>query len=102
MCTIAIIGGSEVNSLQKVAQKRGIEILFHDGKMSQRTDKYEGMVRKADVVTLIVDALNHNSMKTARDLAKKHNKPLVFSRGRGLSMALYLSLTAFDNLKEAK
>lgn len=102
MCTIAIIGGSEAESIQKIAKKQGIEILFHNGKMSQCTDKYQSMIRKADVVTLMVDALNHNSMKEARRLAKLQNKPMVFPKGRGLSTAIYMALTAYNNLKTTK
>lgn len=102
MCTIAIIGSSQESSIKKYAARQGINILFHDGKMSQRSSKYQSMISKADVVTLMIDALNHNSMKTARNLAKEMNKPIVFHRGRGISLAIYSSLRTYYDTVQPK
>lgn len=97
MCIrIAIIGGSQESSIKKYAQKRGIKILFHDGKMSQKTEKYRSIISKSDVVVTLKDALNHNSMKTARTIAKELNKPIVYTKGRGISMAIYMGLRAYQ------
>ncbi|WP_019156909.1 DUF2325 domain-containing protein [Robertmurraya massiliosenegalensis] len=99
MCTLAIIGGSQESSIKKYAKKQDIEILFHNGKMSQRTSKYRSLINRADVVTVMVDALNHNSMNTARSLAKELNKPIVYTKGRGISMAIYMALNEYHKIK---
>ena len=99
MCTIAIIGGSRESSIKKYVESRGVTILFHDGKMNRPSSKYRSMIRKADVVTLMIDALNHNSMKTARGIAKELKKPLVYTKGKGITLAINLSLLEYEKQK---
>lgn len=100
MCTLAIIGGSQESSIKKYAQKQGIDILFHNGKMSQRSAKYRSIIRQADVVVTFVDALNHNSMNTARSIAKELEKPIVYTKGRGISMAIYMGLSEYQKTQK--
>lgn len=100
MCKLAIIGGDYKSAIKKYAQKLGIEILFHDGRMTHPSAKYRGMIRQADVVTLIVDALNHNSMNIARNIAKEFNKPIVYSKGKGILMAVDMGLREYEKNKK--
>jgi len=58
------------------------------------------MIRKADVVVTLIDALNHNSMETARTIAKELNKPIVYTRGKGISMAIYMGLSEYHKNKK--
>jgi hypothetical protein len=98
MCTLAIFGSSQESSVKKHAKKQGIDVLFHDGKMSQRTPKYRGIIRKADVVIVMTGELNHNSMRTTREIAKEFNKPIVYLKG-GISKAFKEGLSEYEKIK---
>lgn len=99
MCTLAIIGGSLEATIQKYAKKQDITILFHNGKMSQHSAKYRAMIRKADVVAIIPSVLNHNSMESARRIAKELGKPIVYPKSRGIAMVIYMSLSEYEKIK---
>lgn len=87
---IAIVGGSQKQTFEKVAKKHHCQILFHDGKTGGgKVDKqFNSMIRKADAVVILKGAVNHHSMWAVRDLAEKMGKPLAFQDGFGATGAI--------------
>ncbi|MFT9486030.1 MAG: DUF2325 domain-containing protein [Tepidibacillus sp.] len=90
MKRLAVIGGNQKNTLQKMANKKGLELIHHDGKVLGKgfTKTFETIVRKADAVVIMKGACNHNTMWLVKDLAKKYDKPIGYSEGIGASAAL--------------
>ncbi|GEN33511.1 MULTISPECIES: DUF2325 domain-containing protein [Aneurinibacillus] len=89
MKTIAIIGGSQKRTLQKLAQKEGYHVIFHDGKTSKKKAKeFLPILRKADCVVVMAGALSHPSMWTVREVAEKLGKPIAYHQGFGATGAL--------------
>lgn len=87
--TIAIIGGSQKQTFEQIAKKKGVSVLFHDGKAKTKLEKvFFPIVNKADCVMIMQGALNHNAMGVVRELCDKIGKPIGFHQGRGASGAI--------------
>ncbi len=49
--TIFVLGGSQKNTLEKLAEKKGVNIIFHDAKNKGGIKKsFKSLINKADVV----------------------------------------------------
>ena len=92
--TIAIIGGSQESTYQRVAKKKGCHVLFHNGKTSGKGSKkfFRKMVRQADCVIVLVGACGHISMDIVKDLCKKTNTPICFHSNFGATGAIEKAL----------
>ncbi|ERI07613.1 hypothetical protein HMPREF0083_04282 [Aneurinibacillus aneurinilyticus ATCC 12856] len=89
MKTIAVIGGSQKQTLERLARKQGCSIIFHSGKTGKKREKeFLPILRKADCVVIMAGALNHPSMWTVREVAEKLGKPIVYHQGFGATGAL--------------
>jgi len=90
MKNIAIIGGSQKQTLEKLGKKNHCKILFHDGKTGggKVEKQFVSLVKKADAVVIMKGAVCHHSMWAVRDLAEKLGKPLAFQEGFGATGAI--------------
>lgn len=89
MKTVAIIGGTQTDTLIKLGKKRGLQVLHHTGETKRSRKKVlESIIRKADGVVIMEGAINHMSMNTARDLAEGMGKKIGYHTGFGASGAL--------------
>lgn len=93
MRTLAIIGGSQKRTFENMARKRGLKLLFHDGRTGGGNVKkqFQSIVRKSDAIVIMEGAINHHSMWKVKELAEELNKPIGFVRGFGASSALNLA-----------
>lgn len=98
--TIAIIGGSNKQTYQKVGKKLGCNVLFHNGITSGGSARktFRPIIKKADCVVVLLGACGHISMDIVKELCKEHNRKFTFHRGFGASGPLSLGL---DLLKKA-
>lgn len=91
--TIFVLGGSQRKTLEKIANKKGCNVIFHDAKNHGGIKKcFKSMVQKADVVVFQKAAGGHVSMNVAKDLAKKYEKLFVVNQSFGASSAIELGL----------
>jgi hypothetical protein len=82
--TITIIGGTDKDDYEKYAAQKGWNLFHHDGKQQQNPKKkLDKIIRNADCVVLVTRACHHETMYMAKQLAKVHNKRIIFHRGRG-------------------
>lgn len=84
---IAIIGGSQKQTFQKIGEKYGVQVVFHSGKNGSKKD-LKNVVKKADCCVLLLGACGHVSMDLVKDACKKQGKELLFHKGFGASGAI--------------
>jgi hypothetical protein len=98
MKTIAIIGGSQKQTFQRLATKQGCRVLFHDGKSKRKKEEvFVPIVRQADCVLIMMGALNHPTMWTVRKIAEKLGKPIAYHQGYGGTGALKKGLNLIES-----
>ncbi|MBU8908114.1 DUF2325 domain-containing protein [Desertibacillus haloalkaliphilus] len=91
--TIAIIGGTQYQTFQKIGKKNGCDVLFHDGKaVSPIKKELRNMIRKADCVVILLGACSHSSMGVAKEMANKFGKQICYQEGRGATGAIQTAL----------
>lgn len=92
--TVAIFGGSQEKTYKQVGSKFGCEVLFHSGKTRNGGNKKEfrSIIKKADVVVVLLGACGHVSMDIVKELCKKSGKPIQFVNGFGASGAIQKGL----------
>jgi len=97
--TIAIIGGSQKQTFERIGKKYGCEVIFHNGKVRNGGVKknFESIIRKADCVVVLLGAISHTTMNTVKKLCKKEGKIVVFQNGFGASLAIQSVLNALAN-----
>ncbi|MDC3424391.1 DUF2325 domain-containing protein [Aquibacillus sp. 3ASR75-11] len=90
MKTIAIFGGSQEKTFQKIGAKHGCKVLFHGGKTRNGGNKKEfrNIIKKADVICVLYGAVGHVSMDCVKEISKKMNKQIIFHKGFGASGAI--------------
>ncbi|MCM3619805.1 DUF2325 domain-containing protein [Sutcliffiella horikoshii] len=91
---IAIFGGSQESTYKQVGKKMGCEVLFHSGKTRNGGNKKEfrSIIKKADVVVVLLGACGHVSMDIVKELCKKSGKPIEYVNGFGASGAIQKGL----------
>jgi len=84
---VAIVGGHNQDTYGKIFKRVGqVEIHFHDGIPKKNNKRnMESLIRDVDYVIIVQSACSHASMWDAKEVAKKCNKEVYFSRGLGLS-----------------
>lgn len=91
MKKIAVVGGSQEVNFKKTGKKRGIEILFYDGKQTTG-QKYKKqiikLVEKADEVVVLLGACCHSSMNLVKEACKEQKIPIHYHQGFGVTGAL--------------
>ncbi|WP_374724205.1 DUF2325 domain-containing protein [Calidifontibacillus erzurumensis] len=96
--TVAIIGGSQHNTMKQIAKKAGLLVLFDDGK-SPNEAKYRKMVNQSDSIIIMTGACSHPAMWLIKSIAKEESKPIIFHRGRGVSGAIQAAVNAMTENK---
>ncbi|MBF0706630.1 DUF2325 domain-containing protein (plasmid) [Alkalihalobacillus hwajinpoensis] len=101
--TIAIFGGSQEKTYQKIGAKHGCKVLFHQGKTRNGGNKKEfrNIIKKADIVVCLVGALGHVSMDVVKEISKKNNKTIVYHNGFGASGAIQSCITIMSEMQSA-
>lgn len=94
--TLAIIGGSQEQTYQKVGSKSNCQILFHCGKARNGGVKndFRPLVKKADCVVVLLGAVGHVTMDLVKELCKETNTKVVYHKGFGASGAVNSGLQA--------
>ena len=100
---IAIFGGSQEVTFKKIAKKNGCDVVFHNGKSRNGGNKKEfrNVIKKADCVVVLYDALGHISMDIVKELSKKMDKPIDFIPGRGATGAVNAGLQLLQSNEAA-
>ncbi|WP_036803191.1 DUF2325 domain-containing protein [Pontibacillus halophilus] len=93
--TIAIIGGDNKRTIEKLAKREGVNVLHHDGHVKGGGNRtlYKKYVRKADVVIILQGACCHESMYAMKDLCNVYSKPIDYQEGRGITGAFSKAVT---------
>ncbi|MDT3417128.1 hypothetical protein QO009_003023 [Brevibacillus aydinogluensis] len=95
MKTIAIIGGSQKTTFERIAKENGFKVLFTDAKLKCRKNGYQeirSIIKKADCVVVLRGACSHGSAEAAREFAKELGKPISFVKnGFGATGAIQLA-----------
>ncbi|MCM3389978.1 DUF2325 domain-containing protein (plasmid) [Ureibacillus chungkukjangi] len=93
---IAIIGGSQKQTFEKIGKKNNCEILFHGGKVRNGATRKEFLpiVKKADCVVVLLGAISHITMNTVKELCKEEGVKVIFQNGFGASLAIQSGLEA--------
>ncbi|WP_028393898.1 DUF2325 domain-containing protein [Bacillus cihuensis] len=97
--TLAIIGGSQKQTFEKIGAKHGCAVLFHDGKIRNGAVKkdFSPIVKKADCVVVLLGACGHVTMDVIKELCKEKNTPVVYHQGRGGSGAINSGLNLLNS-----
>lgn len=94
MKTVAIIGGSQSTTFKELGRKHGLRIEHHDGKIGggRAESHFRHIINKAEVVIVLMGAINHSSMWVVRELAEKKGKKIDFHSGFGATGAVEKAL----------
>ena len=94
--TLAIIGGSQEQTYQKVGSKSGCKVLFHNGKSRNGGVKkdFRPLIKKADCVVVLLGAIGHVTMDVVKELCKENDTKIVYHQGFGASGAVNSGLQA--------
>lgn len=94
MKTVAIIGGSQTTTFKAMGRKHGLRIEHHDGKIGggRAESQFKPIINKAEVVIVMMGAINHSSMWAVRDLSEKLGKKIDFHSGFGATGAMEKAL----------
>lgn len=97
--TIAIIGGSQEQTFQKLGKKLGCNILFHTGitRNGGTKKEFRPLIKKADCVVVLLGACGHVTMDIVKELCKEHDTLVDYHQGRGVTGALTLGLELIQN-----
>ncbi|QAS54729.1 DUF2325 domain-containing protein [Halobacillus litoralis] len=103
MLKIAVIGGTQEKTFQKVGAKHGCKVLFHDGtgKQNGRKKSFRTIVKKADVVICIYGSCGHITMECVKESCKQLDKKLIFHKSRGASGVIQRCLEEFPSEQAA-
>lgn len=88
--TVAIFGGSKETTYKQIGKKHGVNVLFHCGKSRNGGNKkeFKTIVKKADVVVILLGALGHVSMDIVKEVCKEQGIQMITHDGRGASGAI--------------
>ncbi|MGE7843635.1 DUF2325 domain-containing protein [Lysinibacillus sp. NPDC093712] len=86
--TITIIGGSQEGTFKKIGEKKGCNILFHNGKDRKGTGVILPLVKKSDCVVILQGACCHPTMFKVKELCKELNIKIIYQNGFGASAAI--------------
>jgi hypothetical protein len=89
MKTIAILGGSQQQTFQKIGKKHGFKkIICHSGKETPSIKKdIRHMAKKADCLVVLLGACSHEAMHLAKQFCKQQETDIYFSKGFGATGA---------------
>lgn len=94
MKTVAIIGGSQKCTFEKIGKEHGFKILFSDAKVDRKKNgmqELKTIIKRSDCVVVLQGACCHRSMWAVKEFAKELDKPIAFQKGFGASGALELA-----------
>lgn len=89
---VAIFGGSQESTYKKIGRKMGVQVLFHCGKSRNGGNKkeFKTIIKKADVVVVLLGAVGHVSMDVVKEVCKEEGKDILFKEGFGASGAIQM------------
>lgn len=80
--SVLILGGDRIDHTRKVLNERGVESILHwtskNRKNGRRQDRC--IPSKVQIVVMLTNFFNHNSMKHYKEKAKSRGLPAVYSR----------------------
>lgn len=99
--TVVVIGShTKLNfeNIARVEEKEPLKFIHYNARNKKKNGKkdVEKFVKMADFIILQTNACSHQSMWDARELAKKHNKPIYYNRGLGATRAVKKIKEAFS------
>ncbi|MBB3113911.1 hypothetical protein FHS18_006026 [Paenibacillus phyllosphaerae] len=94
MKVVAIIGGSQTNTFNKLGERHGFIVEHHDGKTGGGSVEsyFTRIINRADVVIILRGAIKHTSMWAVRELAEKKGKKIDYHDGFGATGAFEKAL----------
>lgn len=85
--TIVVAGCESMkNTYEEVVNKNSGEFIFVTG--DERPEFMERNIRDSDLIITIIDYIGHGGMNKVRDISKKHEIPIVYTRKMGRSSFL--------------
>ncbi len=78
--SVLIIGADYIESIRKELQKRGIGEIYHVPGRKASEERKRKIPKKVDLILVLCDYLNHNTLKSLKKQAKKDKIPIIFSR----------------------
>ncbi|MCK6259593.1 DUF2325 domain-containing protein [Fictibacillus sp. KIGAM418] len=100
--TIAIIGGSQKTTFEKMAKRQNCNMMFHTGKVRNGASKkaFRAIVKKSDCVVILLGAIGHVTMDVVKVLCKEYQTPVAYHSGMGASGAIELALPYVQRKKD--
>ena len=78
--SILIIGGDYIESIKRELQRRGVKEIHHVSGRKASEERKKKIPQKVDLILVLGDYLNHNTLKGLKKQAKKDKTPVIFSR----------------------
>ena len=97
--TVLYVGGRRhhYDRIRSVAEKSGLEILFHDGGLEDNTSLLPGLIGQADTIVFPVDHISHAAAGLAKRYCQSFGKPFTPLRSAGMgSFAAAMSIRPFQ------
>lgn len=99
--TLAIIGGTQEETLKKLGKKGGFRILY-DNAYRPKRKKYEKIISSSDCVVVMVGACSHRAMWMAKEISGMTDTPIRFVKGRGVTGAILKGMEEIEKERERK
>ncbi len=89
-----MVGGKNYRSIAQKSKQLNIQVIHKaDYKKERRTHTYfEKHIKEVDCVVLFINACSHDNMWRIRELTKRYNKPIVYTRGTGTTNAFTIAI----------
>jgi len=92
--SVLIVGADYIESIKKELQRRGVKEIHHMSGRNASEERKKKIPQEIDLILILGDYLNHNTLKGLKKQARKDETPVIFSR-RSLGHVI----TAFEQWK---
>lgn len=77
--TLLYVGGrpNQITHLRALSERRGAELLHHDGGIEHHPDLLAGLTSRADIVLFPVDCVSHDAALMVKRLCRQGGKPFL-------------------------
>lgn len=97
--TLAIIGGTQEETLKKLGKEGGFRIMYDNAYRPKRR-KYQKIISSADCVVVMVGACSHRAMWMAKEISNRTDTPIRFMKGRGATGAIMKGMEEIEKERE--
>ncbi len=78
--SVLVIGADYIESIRKELQKRGVGEIYHVSGRKASEERRKGIPKRVELILVLGDYLNHNTLNALKKEAKRDGIPLIFSR----------------------